>query len=81
MHLAAALPEARWFEYSYLNHDHLVETPVRIEGGYAIAPSGAGHGLVLSARAREELASPDPALDERACEAPPSTSRLHDALA
>lgn len=81
VHLAAALPEARWFEYSYLNHDHLVKTPVRIEGGYAIAPSAPGHGLELSARAREELASADPAFDERACEAPPSTSRLFEALA
>lgn len=81
VHLAAALPEARWFEYSYLNHDHLVETPIRIEGGHATAPDTAGHGLQLSARAREELASPDPSFDAQACMAPPSTSRLFGAIA
>ncbi|HTJ91754.1 MAG TPA: mandelate racemase/muconate lactonizing enzyme family protein [Pararobbsia sp.] len=81
VHLAAALPEARWLEYSYLNHDHLVKAPVRIEDGIAVAPSAPGHGLELSDRAREELSSPEPSLDAQACLVPPSTSRLYDALA
>jgi L-alanine-DL-glutamate epimerase-like enolase superfamily enzyme len=81
VHLAAALPEARWFEYSYLNHDHLVEQPVEIRDGLAIAPSRPGHGLVLSAHARDTLACPDPAFDSDVARTTAPPSRLHAALA
>jgi L-alanine-DL-glutamate epimerase-like enolase superfamily enzyme len=52
VHLAAALPEANWLEYSFQDYNQLVEEPVRFEGGYAIAPERPGHGLVLSEAAR-----------------------------
>lgn len=81
VHLGAALPEARWFEYSYLNHDHLVKRPVAIEEGYAIAPSTPGHGLELSDLARESLACPDSSLDDEARQIVPSVSRLYEVLA
>jgi L-alanine-DL-glutamate epimerase-like enolase superfamily enzyme len=51
VHLAAALPGDTWMEYSFLNWNALVETPVRLEGGYAYAPEGPGHGLRLSPQA------------------------------
>ena len=52
VHMAAALPEVEWLEYSFQNFDHLVETPIEISDGWAIAPDRPGHGLVLSAAAR-----------------------------
>ena len=52
VHLAAALPEADWIEYSFQNYNHLAAQPVVFEGGYAIAPDRLGHGLTLSADAR-----------------------------
>lgn len=58
VHLAAALPEARWLEYSFQNYNHLVEIPVRIEGGVAYAPDRPGHGLILSESARRDHAAP-----------------------
>ena len=48
VHMATALPEVEWLEYSFQNFDHLVETPIEIRGGYAYAPNRPGHGLVLS---------------------------------
>lgn len=57
IHLAAALPEANWIEYSFLNFNHLVEEPIQFIDGYAVAPDRPGHGLVLSEKARQELAS------------------------
>jgi L-alanine-DL-glutamate epimerase-like enolase superfamily enzyme len=80
VHLAAALPEARWFEYSYLNHDHLVEKPVEIRDGLAIAPSQPGHGLVVSSYARETLACPDVASDSDTARTTAPPSRLRVAL-
>jgi L-alanine-DL-glutamate epimerase-like enolase superfamily enzyme len=53
VHLACALPEVEWMEYSFLNYDHLVEQPIEIRDGYAYAPDRPGHGLVLSDAARE----------------------------
>ena len=50
VHLACALPEVAWLEYSFLNYNHLVEQPVLIEDGYAYAPDRPGHGLVLSSK-------------------------------
>lgn len=56
VHLAAALPEAEWIEYSFQDYNQLVEEPVRFEAGYAIAPERPGHGLTLSEAARTEYA-------------------------
>lgn len=57
VHVAAALPEVTWIEYSFLSYDHLIETPVEFCDGYAFAPDRPGHGLRLSDTARSELAS------------------------
>ncbi len=52
VHAAVALPSVNWLEYSFQNFDHLVEQPVQIVDGMAIAPDRPGHGLVLSDTAR-----------------------------
>jgi L-alanine-DL-glutamate epimerase-like enolase superfamily enzyme len=48
VHMACALPEVEWLEYSFQNFDHLVEQPVVIRDGWAIAPHLPGHGLTLA---------------------------------
>jgi L-alanine-DL-glutamate epimerase-like enolase superfamily enzyme len=58
VHMAAALPEVEWLEYSFQNFDHLVDAPVEIADGYASAPSRPGHGLVLSETARRDWSRP-----------------------
>jgi L-alanine-DL-glutamate epimerase-like enolase superfamily enzyme len=58
VHMAAALPEVEWLEYSFQNFDHLVEQPIEIRDGFAYAPDRPGHGLVLSEAARREWARP-----------------------
>ncbi|MER9870926.1 mandelate racemase/muconate lactonizing enzyme family protein [Mesorhizobium sp. M0136] len=58
VHMAVALPEVEWLEYSFQNFDHLVEQPVEIRDGYAYAPDRPGHGLVLSEKARSEWMRP-----------------------
>lgn len=58
VHMAVALPEVEWLEYSFQNFDHLVETPIEIRDGFAYAPDRLGHGLVLSEEARREWARP-----------------------
>lgn len=58
VHMACALPEVQWLEYSFQNFDHLVETPVEIRDGFAYAPDRPGHGLVLSETARRDWARP-----------------------
>jgi L-alanine-DL-glutamate epimerase-like enolase superfamily enzyme len=59
VHMAAALPEAQWLEYSFQNYNHLVEEPVTFRDGYAFAPDRPGHGFVLSETARRDHACPD----------------------
>jgi L-alanine-DL-glutamate epimerase-like enolase superfamily enzyme len=59
VHMACALPEVQWLEYSFQNFDHLVDQPVEIRDGWAYAPDRPGHGLVLSETARREWARPD----------------------
>jgi L-alanine-DL-glutamate epimerase-like enolase superfamily enzyme len=59
VHMACALPEVEWLEYSFQNFDHLVEEPVLIKDGYAYAPERPGHGLMLSEAARRDWARPD----------------------
>lgn len=56
IHLAAALPEARWIEYSFQDYNRMVEQPIQFEDGYAIAPDRPGHGLAISDAARTEYA-------------------------
>jgi len=58
VHMACALPEVQWLEYSFQNFDHLVDEPVEIRDGFAYAPNRPGHGLVLSETARREWARP-----------------------
>jgi len=59
VHMACALPEVQWLEYSFQNFDHLVEAPMLIKDGYIHVPDRPGHGLVLSETARRDWARPD----------------------
>lgn len=59
VHMACALPEVQWLEYSFQNYDHLVNEPVRIENGWAYAPNRPGHGLTLSETARKQWSRPN----------------------
>ena len=59
VHMACALPEVEWLEYSFQNYDHLVEQPIEIRDGWIFAPDRPGHGLVLSESARREWARPN----------------------
>ena len=59
VHMACALPEVEWLEYSFQNMDHLVEEPMTIADGWIHAPERPGHGLVLSEIARREWARPE----------------------
>jgi L-alanine-DL-glutamate epimerase-like enolase superfamily enzyme len=59
VHMACALPEVEWLEYSFQNYDHLVEQPMRIEDGWIYAPDRPGHGLVLSEAARRDWSRPE----------------------
>ena len=58
VHLAVALPEVEWMEYSFQDYDALVEEPIVFEHGSALAPVRPGHGLTLSETARKEFARP-----------------------
>lgn len=52
VHLATALPECDWLEYSFQNYNHLVAEPFVIRDGRIHAPDRPGHGLTLSDAAR-----------------------------
>ena len=58
VHMACALPEVEWLEYSFQNFDHLVEETMEIRDGWIFAPDRPGHGLVLSKTARRDHARP-----------------------
>jgi L-alanine-DL-glutamate epimerase-like enolase superfamily enzyme len=58
IHIAAALPEVNWMEYSFLSYNHLLETPIQFQEGYAMLPDRPGHGLRLDENARKEYAQP-----------------------
>lgn len=79
VHMACALPEAEWLEYSFQNFEHLVEEPMEIRDGWIHAPDRPGHGLVLSEEARRQWARPnilsrdklgDPPLNPRSIRGP-----------
>jgi L-alanine-DL-glutamate epimerase-like enolase superfamily enzyme len=76
VHLAAALPEADWLEYSFQNYNHLAATPIKFDGEFAIAPDRPGHGLTLSEVARRDHAVETVAEGRRPEKAPPSPIRL-----
>ena len=76
VHLATALPEVEWLEYSFQNLDHLVEEPVSIIDGYAYPPERPGHGLTLSETARRAGACPEVLLTT-GIGAAPANPRLH----
>lgn len=59
VHIAAALPEVSWLEYSFLSYNHLLEAPIRFKDGYALLPDKPGHGLRLDEAARREYAQPE----------------------
>jgi L-alanine-DL-glutamate epimerase-like enolase superfamily enzyme len=58
VHMACALPEVQWLEYSFQNYDLLVERTIDIRDGFAYAPDRPGHGLTLSEAARRDWARP-----------------------
>jgi L-alanine-DL-glutamate epimerase-like enolase superfamily enzyme len=58
VHLAAALPEVTWMEYSFLSYNHLLETPIEFCDGYALVPDRPGHGLSIAEAARKEFGQP-----------------------
>ncbi len=59
VHLACALPDVEWLEYSFQNLGHLVEQPMEIRAGWIFAPERPGHGLVLSETARRDWRRPE----------------------
>jgi len=59
VHMACALPEVEWLEYSFQDFDHLVDVPMLIRDGWIHAPDRPGHGLVLSDIARRDWARPE----------------------
>ena len=70
VHMACALPEAEWMEYSFQNFDHLVEEPILIKDGHAYGPDRPGHGLALSEAARRTWRRPEVLSREYLGEAP-----------
>jgi len=76
VHLAAALPEADWLEYSFQNYKHLAATPIEFRDGFAIAPDRLGHGLTLADAARRDHAVDTVAEGLRPTTAPPGPIRL-----
>jgi L-alanine-DL-glutamate epimerase-like enolase superfamily enzyme len=59
VHMACALPEVEWLEYSFQNFEHLVVEPMEISDGWIHAPNRPGHGLVLAESARRQWARPE----------------------
>jgi len=76
VHMACALPEVEWLEFSFQNFEHLVEEPMVIKDGYIYAPDRPGHGLVLSETARREWSHPMP-LARADLGPPPANVRLY----
>ena len=74
VHMACALPEVEWLEYSFQNFEHLVEESMEIRDGWITAPDRPGHGLVLSESARQDWARPEILTRDKLGD-PPSSSR------
>jgi L-alanine-DL-glutamate epimerase-like enolase superfamily enzyme len=72
VHMACALPEVEWLEYSFQNFDHLVEQPIEIRDGWVYAPDRPGHGLTLSQSAKRHWSRPDLLPNDRLGAAPPN---------
>jgi L-alanine-DL-glutamate epimerase-like enolase superfamily enzyme len=75
VHMACALPEVEWLEYSFQNLDHLVEKPFLIEDGWIHASQSPGHGLVLAESARRDWHRPR-VLERSELGAPPVNHRV-----
>jgi L-alanine-DL-glutamate epimerase-like enolase superfamily enzyme len=58
VHVAAAVPGTPWMEYSFHNWNFLLEAPIGLEDGYALAPEVPGHGIRISEQARQQYAQP-----------------------
>jgi L-alanine-DL-glutamate epimerase-like enolase superfamily enzyme len=71
VHVAVALPEVAWMEYSFQNYDHLVEESVEIRDGWILAPDRPGHGLDLSEAARREWSQPERLAEADVPQGPP----------
>jgi L-alanine-DL-glutamate epimerase-like enolase superfamily enzyme len=48
VHLAAALPDVLFVEYSLFEYERFCEEAIRCEDGYAVAPDRPGHGIALA---------------------------------
>jgi L-alanine-DL-glutamate epimerase-like enolase superfamily enzyme len=77
VHTGAALPEARWLEYSFQNYDHLVDDPIPLRDGFAHVPDRPGLGFALSDAARRDWAEPEP-LGDRPAKTGPACRFLAD---
>ena len=79
VHMACALPEVEWLEYSFQNFNHLVEQPIEIRDGWIHAPDRPGHGLVLSELARHQWSRPNVLSNDQIGPAPfnPRVARAH----
>lgn len=73
VHMACALPEVEWLEYSFQNFDHLVEQPMEMRDGWIHAPDRPGHGLVLSDAAIRDWSRPEIVSDNELGLPPPNT--------
>jgi len=81
VHMACALPEVEWLEYSFQNFEHLVEEPMVISEGWITAPERPGHGLVLSESARRHWARPEVLARDKLGAAPANSSLRPPAIA
>lgn len=76
---ACALPEVPWLEYSFQNHDFLVDEPYRIAAGRIHLHDRPGHGLTLSDAARKDWAAPEPLAPDALRTGPDCAVRWTDA--
>ena len=60
VHLAAALPECEWLEYSFQNTQGLAQDPILPDSGRATAPDRPGLGIEIGEEARRTLRVAEP---------------------
>ena len=60
VHLAAALPECEWLEYSFQNTQVMAQDPIIPDAGMAIAPDRPGLGIEISEEAERMLRVREP---------------------